>query len=95
MPFVLSYSRPTGQLYSPNQFAQTQRYRRSASPYGDLLLEKMSVSVDIFYLPNSGYFDKTGVFQQPQAITRFEGFECNRDVTPTVALKRLQVHGFH
>jgi hypothetical protein len=29
----------------------------------------MSVSVDIFYLPNSGYFDKTGVFQQPRLVT--------------------------
>jgi hypothetical protein len=24
------------------------------------------VLVDIFYLPNSGHFDKTGVFQQPR-----------------------------
>ncbi len=32
----------------------------------------ISVLVDIFYLPNSGYFDKRGVFQQPQAFTLIE-----------------------
>jgi hypothetical protein len=25
--------------------------------------------LDIFYVPNFGSFDKTGVFQQPQAFT--------------------------
>jgi hypothetical protein len=28
----------------------------------------ISVLVDIFYHPNSSYFDKTGLFQQPQAL---------------------------
>jgi hypothetical protein len=41
----------------------------NSKPYKRLI----SVLVDIFYLPNSGYFDKTGVFQQPQAISLIEG----------------------
>jgi hypothetical protein len=35
----------------------------------EALQTTISVLVDIFYFPNSGYFDETGVFQQPQAIT--------------------------
>jgi hypothetical protein len=29
----------------------------------------ISVLVDIFYVPNSGYFGKIGVFQQPLSIS--------------------------
>jgi hypothetical protein len=45
----------------------------------EVLQTTLSVLVDIFYLANSGCFDKMGVFQQPQPITRFDpaglGFE--------------------
>jgi hypothetical protein len=41
----------------------------------------MSVSVDIFYLPNSGYFDKTGVFQQPRLLATVIQFRTDRRTT--------------
>jgi len=35
----------------------------------EALQTTISVLADIFYLPNSSYFDKTGVFQQPRLLT--------------------------
>jgi hypothetical protein len=40
----------------------------------DALQTTFSVFLDIFYPPNLAVQDEKRVFQQPQAITRFEGF---------------------
>jgi hypothetical protein len=45
----------------------------------EALQTTISVLVDIFYLPNSGYFDKTGVFQQPQAIALIDPAAPHRE----------------
>jgi hypothetical protein len=43
----------------------------------------ISVLVDIFYLANSGCFDKTGVFQQPRLITTVDLLAHNSRVSRT------------
>jgi hypothetical protein len=46
----------------------------------------LSSRVDIFYLPISAHFEKTGLFQQPQALSRNCGHLRDRDFS-TVAQK--------
>jgi hypothetical protein len=49
----------------PAKFAKTKLRQ-------DALQTTFSVFLDIFYSPNFRCFDENGVFQQPQAITRFD-----------------------
>ena len=57
----------------------------------------MFVLVDIFYLPNSGCFDKTGVFQQPQALALIEGWTAPGSMSDIgmlrQALKAIRYNG--
>jgi len=52
----------------------------------DALQTTFSVLVDIFYPPNSGCFEKKGLFQQSQAIALMRGSERKRGFSSTTCM---------
>jgi hypothetical protein len=61
------------------------KFAKIKSPQ-DELQTTFSVFLDIFYPQNLAVWDEKGVFQQPQAISRFDcwSMSCNRDLAPVI-----------